>query len=342
MILKINFLLKVKFFLFLVLIPILLEAQDYSNLYERLNPTVVTIQTRQITITDGAVGEGGGLGTGVIIDKEGLIMTAAHVVESADQVMVKTYDGQVIEAEVISSVSTADVALLKLKRIPTNISVANLGNSDQAKIGSQIFIIGAPYGLEHSFSTGHISRKQKKGMILSGVEMEFIQTDAAINTGNSGGPMFNQAGELIGIVSSILSKSGGFEGIGFAASINPVRKILLEGSPLWTGFEGLFLNKQLAAVFNVPSSGGVLVQRVVSNSVASKAGLRGGLFEATLLGTKVWLGGDIILSVEKMVCDSPHDLANIKSEMSNLSPDEHIHIEVLRGGKVIELSLVFE
>ena len=269
-------------------------------------------------------------------------MTAAHVVESAHRIIVKTHDNQVIEAEVISSVPTADVALLKLKNIPSIISVAKFGDSDNINIGAQIFIIGAPYGLEHSFSTGHISRKQKKGIILGGVEMEFIQTDAAINKGNSGGPMFNMNGELIGIVSSILSQSGGFEGIGFAASINPTKKILLEGSPLWTGFEGVFINKELAGIFNVSSGGGVLVQRVLSNSVADKTGLKGGLFKASILGNELWLGGDIILSIQKQACDSPHNLDSIKSELASLKKGESISIEVLRAGKVIELKMLFE
>lgn len=339
---NLHFLFKATLILVIALFPMLMEGQDFSTLYDRLNPSVVTIQTTKITITDGAISEGGGLGTGIIIDKDGLIMTAAHVVESADRIMVKTYDGQVVEAEVISSISTADVALLKLKSIPSNISVAKLGDSDNVKIGAQIFIIGAPYGLEHSFSTGHISRKQRKGMILAGVEMEFIQTDAAINQGNSGGPMFNMKGELIGIVSSILSQSGGFEGIGFAASINPAKKILLEGSPLWTGFEGLFIQEELARIFNVPSGGGVLVQRVVSNSVADKAGLKGGLIKASMLGTEVWLGGDIILRIDKIACDSPHNLKSIKSGMANLAQGESINMEVLRAGKVVELNLSFE
>ena len=338
----IHFLLKTKFILFLALLPMLLQAQDFSTLYEQLDPAVVTIQTTEITVSDGTINEGGGLGTGIIIDKEGLIMTAAHVVGSANRILVKTYDNQLLEAEVVSSVTTADVALLKLKRIPPNLSVAKLGDSDSQKIGEQVFIIGAPYGLEHSFSTGHISGKQKRGIVLGGVEMEFIQTDAAINQGNSGGPMFNMRGELIGIVSSILTQSGGFEGIGFAASINPVKKILLEGSPIWTGFEGIFMNKELAKIFNVPSGGGVLVQRIVTNSVADKAGLRGGLFEATILGSKIWLGGDIILRIQKMVCDSPHDLGIIKSEMENFKKGETITIEVLRAGKIIELDLLFE
>lgn len=329
-------------FLFIGLFPLLTNAQDFSDLYEKLNPTVVTIQTTETVVSNGSLRQGGGLGTGVIIDKEGLIMTAAHVVASADAISVKTYDNQVFEAEVVSSVSAADVALLKLKKVPANISVATLGNSELVKIGDQVLVIGTPFGLEHSLSIGHISGKQKRGMMIAGEEMEFLQTDASINSGNSGGPIFSTKGEIIGIVSSILTQSGGFDGIGFAAAISPTRKILLESSPFWTGFEGIFMNESLAAIFNVPSGGGVLVQRVLSNSAADKAGLRGGQLKATILGTEIRIGGDIIISIEQTMCTSPHDFDNIKAQVANIDAGDAIKMKVLRAGKVIELDMVFK
>ena len=178
-------------------------------------------------------------------------------------------------------------------------------------------------------------------MILAGEEMEFLQIDAAINQGNSGGPVFNMQGELIGIVSSILSKSGRFEGFGFAASISPAKKILLEGSPFWTGFEGIFINGGLAATFNVTSGAGVLVQRVVSNSVADKAGLRGGQIKATILGSEIWIGGDIILSIHNNICAAPHNFEDIKSQLDELAPGETINMKVLREGNIVELSMIF-
>lgn len=326
----------------IALSPFVLEAQNFSDLYDKLNPSVVTIVTGETVFKEGAVSEGGGLGSGVIIDEEGLIMTAAHVVGSAEKILVKTYDGKTIEAEVISSVAGADVALIKLIQVPQNIHAAELGNSDLVRTGDQVLVIGAPFGLEHSLSIGHISGKQKRGIILAGQEMEFLQTDASINTGNSGGPIFNTDGKVIGIVSSILSKSGGFEGIGFAAAINPAKKILLESSPFWTGFEGLFFEEKIASIFNVPAKGGVMVQRVVSNSIADKAGLKGGWLKATILGTEIWVGGDVILSVEQTSCDSPHNFASIKTQIDKLPAGEKIHMTVLRAGKVVELTMTYQ
>ena len=335
-----KFLLKTGITLLFAFCSLFLKAQDFSKIYDQVNPTVVTIKTTETVVTDGNIGESGGLGTGVIIDKEGLIITAAHVVESAEEIVIKTHDGQVFFAEVVSSIASADIALLKMRNVPKNISVATLGNSDSVKIGEQIIVIGTPYGLEHSLSVGHISGKQKRGVILAGLEMEFLQTDAAINQGNSGGPIFNTKGAVIGIVSSILTQSGGFDGIGFAASITPSKKILLERSPFWIGFEGVFIQNEIAAAFNIPSGAGVLIQRVVSGSIADKANLRGGSFKANIFGRDLWIGGDIILSIQNIVCDKPHNLNSIKGQINTLTPGGAIVMEVLRGGKIITLSMV--
>ena len=325
--------------LFILLIPFTGIAQDFSSLYERLNPSVVTILTTETVFSDGRVSTGQGLGSGVVIDAEGLVITAAHVVGSAESITVKTFDGQLIKADVISSVATADVALLKLETAPVGINVAAMGDSDKVKTGDQVLVIGAPFGIEHSLSVGHISGKQNRGMILSGQELEFLQTDAAINTGNSGGPMFNTDGQVIGIVSSILTKAGGFDGIGFAASINPTKDILFEGSSFWTGFEGVFMNETLARIFNVPAAGGVLVQRVVSNSAADKAGLKGGRAKIELLGRSLWIGGDIILEIQNTVCKSSHDVRSIRETIGSFEAGDKVMMKVLRGGEVIELAV---
>jgi len=333
-----------KYSLFLILTlftPFISSAQDFSGLYERLNPSVVTILTTETVFSDGNATQGGGLGSGVIIDKKGLVMTAAHVVGSAETIMVKTFDGQLVEADVISSVASADVALLKLNSFPKNVVVAEMGDSKTVKTGAQVLVIGSPFGIEHSLSVGYISGKQKRGMMLSGQEMEFLQTDASINTGNSGGPIFDMQGKVIGIVSSILTQSGGFDGIGFAAAINPAREILFENSPFWTGFEGLFISEALSSVFNVPAKGGLLVQRVLSNSIADKAGLKGGWLKANILGSDIWVGGDIILSIDHESCDSPHNFNDIKAHIKEMTGGETINMKVLRSGKIIDIAITF-
>lgn len=178
-------------------------------------------------------------------------------------------------------------------------------------------------------------------MITNGEMASFIQTDASINHGNSGGPMFNMNGELIGIVSFILSQSGGFEGLGFAVDIDTTKKILFDVNSFWTGFDGLFLNEVLAGVLNTPQRSGVLIQRVTPNSFADKIGVKGGIVQGEILGQKLWFGGDIILSIQGLSCNTPHDLGNIKQQIENLKVGDKVLIEVLRKGKIKVLKANF-
>ena len=167
---------------------------------------------------------------------------------------------------------------------------------------------------------------------------KFIQTDAAINHGNSGGPMFDMQGRIIGIVSFILSQSGGFDGIGYVVDIQTAKELLIDDdSHFWSGFDGYFLDSNLSAVLNVPQKAGLLVQRVTKDSFAEEMGLNGGFFQSEILGQKLWLGGDIILEILGSRCDSPHSLGAIKEEIQNLPAGGSIILKVLRQGKVIDL-----
>ncbi len=327
--------------LLLLFVATSISAQDLSTLFEQLDPSVVTIEVLEYTVKDQQVTSSGGLGSGVIINKEGFIITAAHVVESANEISVKLQNGTTLPADVISSSTAADVALLKLRTVPPSLKPAIVGNSSTSKIGEQILIIGAPRGLEHSLSVGYISRKMNKNMISNGGMAGFIQTDASINQGNSGGPMFNMKGEVIGIVSFILTNSGGFEGLGFAVDIDTAKKVLFDVNSFWTGFDGLFLSEGLAGVFNTPQKSGVLIQRVTPNSFADKIGLKAGTLQAEILGQNIWLGGDIILSIQGHSCDEPHDLGSIKKQIESLTVGDQVLIEVLRKGKVITLEANF-
>ena len=153
----------------------------------------------------------------MLISKDGKVLTAAHVVQTADTVSVEFPNGEIVKAKVVSSEPPADIALLQLERVPASAVVAKLGDSDQVGVADQIFVVGAPYGISHTLTVGHISARRTPGGEQSELGLaEFFQTDAAVNQGNFGGPMFNMNGEVIGIVSHILSQSGGFEGLGFA------------------------------------------------------------------------------------------------------------------------------
>jgi len=328
-------------FLLVVFVTTNINAQNIATLFEQLDPSVVTIEVIEYKVQDQRVTKNGGLGSGVIIDKDGFIVTAAHVVESANEISVKLQNGTSFPADVISSSTAADVALLKLRVVPLSLKPAVIGNSNASKVGEQILIIGAPRGLEHSLSVGHISRKMNKNMISNGEMAGFIQTDASINQGNSGGPMFNMKGEVIGIVSFILTNSGGFEGLGFAVDINTAKKVLFDVNSFWTGFDGVFLSEGLAGIFNTPQPSGVLIQRVTPNSFADKIGLKPGIIQSEILGQKIWLGGDIILSMQGISCNAPHDLGSIKKQIESLKAGDQVLIEVLRKGKVIALEANF-
>ena len=196
-------------------IPSYLEGRERNavELYEQVVPTVVTIFTSQQVFTK--VGEEAqrGMGSGVLISSDGHVLTAAHVVDGSDVIVVKVHDGSMHEAELLFSEASADIALLLLKAPAPDLPHAALGDSDLLAVGQAVYVIGAPYGLENSYSLGNISGFCEFNRLYDGTILaEFIQTDAAINSGNSGGPMFNSKGEVIGISSRILTESGGFQG----------------------------------------------------------------------------------------------------------------------------------
>jgi len=318
-----------------------LLGQDLSKAYEKVVDGVVVIMTQESEVLRQSGQEKkvavAGLGTGFLVD-DLYIMTASHVVHTAETITVKFNDGEEIPANVISDYKVADVALLKLKWKSKNGKVLKLADSDELKIGEQIFIIGAPLGLSYSFSSGHISGRQTSNKRTSAlVKAEFIQTDASINHGNSGGPMFNTKGEVVGIVSYILSQSGGFEGIGFAASSNIAKDLLIDNHAMWTGIDGKVISGDLAKILNLPQPEGLLVQKVVLLSPMGLMGVKGGSFKVAIDNEEVFLGGDVILAINGVqLATSPKALDEIAQVLraGNTNP---LELTVYRAGKIITL-----
>ena len=220
------------------------EEAQAAELYRNVLPAVVTISTSTRVLTENGLAERSGIGSGVLISPDCHVLTAAHVVEDADQILVKTHDGKLRAAELVFSESSADIALIRLLTPEPELAHAALGDSDRLAVGQVAYAIGSPYGLEHSLSVGHISAFREFDRLYDGtIRAEFIQTDAAINSGNSGGPVFNSKGEVIGIASRILTVSGGFQGLGFAVAVNTAKQLMaLEDRP-WIGIEAPpFLN----------------------------------------------------------------------------------------------------
>jgi serine protease Do len=329
----------------IIFVGSVVNAKTLPQLFKQVNPSVVVVQTKEHGYSkheNSKLALKEGIGSGVVISKDGLILTAAHVVQVADVVNVKFLDGGTFSATVIGSAVFADVALIKLDHVPENISVAKLGDSDNIAVGDNILVIGAPYGVEHTLTVGHISgRRKPKGFSNQFISSEFLQTDAAINMGNSGGPMFNMQGEVIGIVSHMLSHSGGYEGLGFAASINTAKGLLLDSDSFWTGLECFMLTGELAKAFNLPQDAGLLVQRVASKSMGFYLELKPGKIPALIHGKEILIGGDIVLDVQgKKISEDLETMQEIRIDLIHLSPKKLIELKVLRGGKIITLSTV--
>ncbi len=323
------------------------HAQSYSKLFKKVDPTVVLVKveskelvTDRATLTKQMVATSG-LGSGVVINADGSIMTANHVIADAENIIVEFANGEEVPANVVTSSKDADVALIKLVWIPKNMQVATLGDSETVEIGDRVMIIGAPYGLSHSLSTGiisgrHIEKDTQNDLIAS----EFFQTDAAINHGNSGGPMFNMKGEVIGLVSSILSESGGFEGIGFAATSNVAKEHLLGKQPFWFGVEFEVIHGELAKIFNLPQESGLAIQKVMSASPAALAGLKPGIYETSIEGAKFLTGGDFVLAVADFTISPTLNFEEVRTYFANMKTGTTFKIKVFRNGSIINLVAV--
>ena len=318
------------------------NAQQLRGVVSAVDPSVVVIKTVEknaLRAPQPIFVSSPGLGSGVLISRDGKILTAAHVVQAADKIEVEFVDGQAAPAKVVASVPGADLALLKLDWVPHNAVVAKLGDSDQMQPGDQVFVIGAPYGIGHTVSFGHISARRKpRSNVSTAINIEMLQTDAAINKGNSGGPVFNLTGEVVGIVSLILSRSGGFEGLGFAVTSNLAQRLVINRNGFWTGIDGVLLSDEWVRVFNVPQPAGFLVQRIADNSPASRIGLIGGMHKAEIAGSDLLVGGDIILSVGGInVTADGINTMKIIDYLSAMKPGDEITVKVLRAGQITEL-----
>jgi S1-C subfamily serine protease len=319
--------------------PGLADAQTLGDMFRLVNPSVVVIRAKGSDVE----GPGGltrftEIGSGVLVSADGKIMTAAHVVHSMDEVNVEFLGGETVPARVVSSEPAADLSLLQLQRMPAGVRAARLADSDRVRVGDPVFIVGAPYGLSHSMSAGWISAKWPANTVYRAMPLaEFLQTDATINTGNSGGPMFDMAGEVIGVVSHNISKSGGSEGLGFVVTINTAKRLLLERPSFWSGLEGQLIAGPIAQILNLPQPPGYLVKSVARGSAGEAVGLRGGAVLATIMGEQLVVGGDIILKVHGVPVGDVSEHRRVRDLMDTISPGGEFTMTVLRLGQVIEL-----
>jgi S1-C subfamily serine protease len=318
--------------------PLTAVAQDVRDVFRRVNASVVIVHaTWQEPPVRGRTTRVREVGSGFLVSREGRVITTSHVVQTADNVVVEFLDGEKIQATVVASEPEADVSLLQLVHPPARPTVAQLGDSDQAQVGDPVFVVGAPYGIGHTLTVGHVSARYKPGIYDVMALAELLQTDAAINPGNSGGPMFNMAGHVIGVASHNISKSGGFEGLGFAVTINVARRLLLDEPSPWSGLRSVLLTGSLAKALNLPQPAGLLVQQVAANSPAAQLGLRAGTIDATIDGRTMLVGGDVILTVLGVPVGQ-ENYEERRKRVRELAPGAAVTVTVLRDGQLVTLS----
>ena len=317
------------------------DAQDLRTVFKEVSPTVVVIRASGQEITSGGTTRFLETGSGVLISQDGKVMTAAHVVHAMSDIKVQFLGGETVTARIVASEPAADLSLLQLERVPPEARVARMADSNKVQVGEQVVIVGAPYGLSYSLSAGWISARWAPNTVYKSMPLaEFLQTNATINTGNSGGPMFNLAGEVIGLVSHNISKGGGSEGLGFVVTINTARQLLLEKKSFWGGLEGQLLTNTMADLLNVPNNqNGYLLKTVVKGSPADSWGLKGGTTFATIGGEQVVLGGDILLAVDGVQANSVSNMIKIKDTASAAKSGTPVKVTILRAGRVLDLTV---
>ncbi|MDT8376450.1 MAG: DegQ family serine endoprotease [Mariprofundaceae bacterium] len=266
------------------------------------------------------------LGSGFILSKDGYVITNNHVVDGADEVVVKNSEGDEFKAEVIGTDAKLDLALLKIEA--KGLRGVKLGDSDQLRVGDWVVAIGNPFGLEQTVTAGIVSAKGR--VIGAGPYDNFIQTDAAINPGNSGGPLFNAKGEVVGINTAIYSRSGGNNGIGFAIPINLAHSVfdeLRESGRVQRARLGVMIrdiDKETMKALGLKNRHGALIPQVESGSAADKAGIQ---------------AGDVIVRIDEHEIRQAHDLP---IRVARHKPGDRVQVEIIRDGKSITIPVVVE
>ena len=319
-------------------------AFDPRVIYQRLSPGVVTVISIFGTDKTPAGGQGG-LGSGFVLDGRGYVATNAHVVlgdapklDRAKQVYVELSDGNRVAARVVGTDLNADVALLKVDPEGLTLTPLRLGSSSDLRVGAPVAAIGSPFGEEQSLSIGVISALDRDIESLTQFRIgDAIQTDAAINRGNSGGPLLDARGRVLGINSQIQSSSGGGEGVGFAVPVDIVRRSLAQlrqSGRVAYGFLGVStspLYPQLARRLGLPVARGALVGSVQKGSPAAKAGLSAGKGKIEFQGQRgIPRGGDVIVAVDGRAITQRRDLTEL---VGLRGPRSRVRLDVVRGKK---------
>jgi len=328
-----------------------------SDVYRKVSPSVVYIQVQQSGSSSGVTprsqipgipgfpnqppsGVQVASGSGFVLDKEGHIVTNYHVVDGATSVEVTFIDGTTVHAKVVGTDPSSDLAVVQADVKSSLLQPVDLGDSTTLVVGEQVFALGNPFGLDWTMTSGIVSAVGRT--IQSGTSNysipEVIQTDAAINPGNSGGPLLDRNGRVIGVNAQIVSQSNSSSGVGFAIPASIVKRVvpaLIKNgrySYAWLGITGTSLTLDLNEAMNLsPNQRGAIVEDVTQGGPAAKAGVQAGQGQATINGSQIATGGDIIIAVDGQPVTGMDDV--IDYLFNNKQPGDKMTLMVLRNGQ---------
>jgi S1-C subfamily serine protease len=319
------------------------EPMSLADVYRRSEGGVVQVSVTNIVQSEDPLfripqqQQPRGLGSGFVIDKAGHIVTNFHVIEGADEVEVSFSNGEEMTATVVGSDPSTDIAVLKVDADSRALRVLTLGNSDQLEVGDEVVAIGNPLGYERTMTAGIVSAL---GRVIEAPDEfqidEVIQTDAPINSGNSGGPLLDAAGRVVGVNTQIASLTGGNIGIGFAVPINTVKDVtaqLIDKGSVEHAYLGVVvqeIDEDIADTFNLDADRGLLIAEVREGSAAANAGLRGATQQVVVEGTTWSLGGDIIVKVDGKELSTDDELRELIEEKN---PGDELRLEIRRDGE---------
>jgi S1-C subfamily serine protease len=329
------------------------KAMSINEIYRAAAPGVVHIETttRVQAPTDffgnpfGSAQTERALGSGFVIDKAGHIVTNDHVVQGATTIQVSFSNNERYKAKVIGVDPSTDVAVLQVGVKARALTPLPLGNSDSVRVGDQVIAIGNPFGLDRSVTAGIVSAVQRRIEAPNQLSIgHVIQTDAALNHGNSGGPLLNAQGEVIGVNAQIETGGSGQGnvGIGFAIPVNTVRSVvadLIKHGKVehpFLGIEGKTLQPNIARLFHLPVTSGVLVASVRAGTGAAKAGLKSATTQVTVAGESWPAGGDVIVKADGQAVSTIEQLVDL---IATKKPGDTINLEIVRGMKRMHLDV---
>jgi 2-alkenal reductase len=328
----------------------------FEQIYARVNPSVVNIQVLETGAAGfGTQGGQSGLGSGFVWDREGHIVTNAHVVEGAGQISVTFSDGFTVDAELVGADQYSDLAVIKVDVDAGRLQPVELADSNQVKVGQIAIAIGNPFGLQGTMTQGIISGLSRSLSVDADIALsqqggtysipDIIQTDASINPGNSGGVLVDDQGRVIGVTAAIASTTRANSGVGFVIPSAIVQKVvpslIVTGDVQhsWMGISGTTLTPDLAQAANLPEDQqGVMVMSVTAGGPAEKAGILSGTREASIDGQRVPVDGDVIIAIDGQTVTRFEDMVSYLYNQTD--PGQTVTLTLLRQGDEQTIQLV--